>query len=394
MFKIAHWFNNYQAPAVLMIDDLSDAYIDIYSESYKNDWGHLGNQEGSAYHFLQQNLLNLYPEIKITFFAPYLRHAILNETSVHPIKKYALGEREEYSQFLQYLISENHEIAHHGSNHGQYVNQNICDVGKNWIHEWGVFKTVSEGVEVTRKGIDLFKEIIDIEILGGKYCGYHTLDNSQEIIDKCNFLYWCEKVNYLSNNPNTNEFGDNNILSFPTNVAGNSFNRLTYLTGDIDRDRKKRFLKYFQPIYNLLSYYSIYRLYKNGEIISIQEHISPSTTWGTVQSSNIITDIKSLNTLFTFLHSLSIWYATCAEIATYIYVKKNTILQWDTKELNVKFMNRKKLSNTVISITAKEPFTLQQSTLTYHSHTVNNMQTLSVPIINGNNLFSYSFHEQ
>ena len=51
MFKISKWLNNFQAPAVLMIDDLSDAYINVYSESYKNDWGYMCDQDGSSFSF-------------------------------------------------------------------------------------------------------------------------------------------------------------------------------------------------------------------------------------------------------------------------------------------------------------------------------------------------------
>lgn len=392
MFKIAAWYDNYQAAAVLMIDDLSDAYINIYPESYKNDWGYLGDKEGSAFHFLQQELLTFYPDIKITFFVPYLRHGILNENCGYPIQKYALGERKEYCQFLQKLVSYGHEIAHHGSDHGRYIDLNQCDVGENWVHEWALFKTVEEGVTITQKGVDLFKQITDITIAGGKYCGYVAIDNSQEIIDQCNFLYWCDNGNYQAND--TRYFGKNRIFSFPTSFAGNRFVRLSYITGDPSRDRQKQYMKYFQPLYSLLSYFKLYQLYKHQKIISIQEHISPSTTWGTVQSSNIATDIKSLNKIFAFLQPLNIWYATCAEIATYRYIKENSILKWDDMKLTIHFNNNRKLQNTTLSITHQIPFRLHKNMVIYHSEQKNGLQTVNIPLINGDNVFEYTFKDK
>jgi hypothetical protein len=389
MFKIATWHHNHQAPVVLMIDDLSDAYIDAYPESYKNDWGYLCDLEGSSYHFLQQELLQFFPDIKITFFVPYLRHGILNENCPYPIQKYAVGERTEYRQFLQKLISHGHEMAHHGSDHGHYINPNQCTVGTNWIHEWGVFETVEAGVKTTLKGVEIFKQVADIDIVGGKYCGYLTIHNSQEIIEECDFLYWCVGVNYLSDDMNESYFGRNNTLAFPTNFAGNSFVRLSYPTGDARKDRIKKFMQYFQPFYNFLSYYKLRQLYNQKKIISIQEHISPSTTWGLVQSSNIITDIVSLKKIFAFLRPLSIWYATCAEIATYVYVKNNTTLLWDTTKLTLNFTNTKKLSNITLSITHPNPFVLRQNTSVYHSNTMNHMHTVSVPLLDGENVFEY-----
>lgn len=387
MFKIAHWYNNYQAPAVLMIDDLSDAYIDVYPETHKNDWGYLCNQKGSAFYFLEQELLNLYPKVKITFFSPYSRHAVLNENCVYPIQKYALGEREEYTTFLKQLVSKGHEIAHHGSDHGRYIDLSKCTTLNNWIHEWALFKNIPNGVEITKRGITLFKDIADINIVGGKYCGYISIDTSQEIIDQCNFLYWCEHGQYQ-----TDEyfFGNNHVFSFPTTFAGNSFVRLSYLTGNPIRDRKKKYMKFFQPLYNLLSYYKLYALYKQGKIISIQEHISPSTSEGTAQSANIVSDILSLKKIFAYLKSHCIWYATCEEIAAYSYVKENCTLEWDTNKLIIIFNNFRNTQNSFVSITSDQPFLLQQHGIEYTSNLQNKLHFITVPITNGQNEFTYN----
>lgn len=388
MFKIAPWLNNYQAAAVLMIDDLSDAYINVYPESYKNDWGYLCNQKGSAFYFLEHELLNIHPEVKITFFSPYSRHAVLNENCNYAIQKYGLGEREEYTKFLKQLVLQGHEIAHHGSDHGKYIDPSKCTTVNNWIHEWALFEEISDGVEITQRGVTLFKEIVDIDILGGKYCGYISIDNSQAIIDNCNFLYWCERGQYQSDEY---FFGENHIFSFPTTFAGNSFVRLTYLTGDPQRDRKKKYMKIFQPIYNLLSYYKLYQLYKKRKIISIQEHISPSTSAGTAQSANIVSDILSLKKIFAFLKSHSIWYATCDEIADYVYIKKNCSLTWDKNKIIIVYNNFRKTQNSFISITCNQPFLLHQNEVDYYSNIHNKLHVITVPIITGKNEFQYSY---
>ncbi len=388
MFKIAPWFNNYQAPAVLMIDDLSDAYIDVYPQSFKNDWGYLGDQEGSAYHFLEKELLHLYPDIKITFFAPYLRHAVLNENCGFTVKKYGLGEREEYTLFLKRLVSKGHEIAHHGSDHGRYIDLSKCTTVNNWIHEWALFKEVDEGVRITKKGVNLFKNVANIDVVGGKYCGYIAIDNSQEIIDRCNFLYWCEIGTYQSNDKYF--FGKNKIFSFPTSFSGNSFVRLTYLSGDPKRDHKKKYMRFFQPLYNLLSYYRLRQLYKQGKIISVQNHISPSTSAGTAQSANIVSDIISLKKIFAFLKSRCVWYATCEEIATYLFVKYNCALQSDNNKIVIDFKNTKHLSNTFISITHDKAFILHQDSVKYKSTINNKSHFVTVKISAGKNEFDYS----
>lgn len=390
MFKIAKWYNNYQAPSVLMIDDLSDAYIGVYDESYKNDWGYLCDKEGSSYDYLSKELLNKYPDIKITFFTPYLRHNVINENTKYNYKKYSVGERKEFSAFLVSLVAQGHEIAHHGSNHGKYIDIQKVTTVNNWIHEWALFNEVKSGVDITLAGVDIFKKYCNINVVGGKYCGYIFNDISQEIIDYCNFSYWCDKPSYNSGTLDEDFFGKNKIISFPTNFPGNAFVRLSYKTGNHKKDRKKKILKLFQPLYNIYSYIYLYRLYKKRRIISIQEHNSPSTSAGTVQSANIITDIKSLNKIFNFLGKLNIWYATCEEIAKYIYIRENSKLTFDKKKkiLEINFDNYKNTKDNYISIVHDFAFTLiDPAGKEITSKINNNLHTVTLNISSGSDLF-------
>lgn len=393
MFKIAKWFNNFQAPVVLMIDDVSDSYIEVYEESYKNDWGYLCDTPGSSFYFLQKELLENYPYIKITYFVPHLKHNVVNENSQYKYKKFSLGDRLEYTNFLKKLDKEGYEIAHHGSNHGEYIDENIPSTVNNWKHEWELFDDIDTGVDITLNGVKRFKNICNIDVVGGKYCGYKTIANSQTIIDKCNFLYWCDKINLLEHDYNESYFGENNIISFPTNYLGNSFVRLSYKTGNKKRDKIKNIVKYFQPLYNILSYIQLYRLYKQKYIISIQEHSSPATTAGTVQAPNIITDIESLNKIFKFLKRFSIWYATCKEIAKYIYVRENAKIIVKNNELVINFNNYKNITDTTISIVNKKVFKLENSVQNFSSQKHNGLYVVNLPIINGGNIFKIAFKE-
>ena len=387
MFKISTWFNNFQTPAVLMIDDLSDAYIDVYQESFKNDWGFMCDKDGSSFSFLKQELLELFPQIKITFFSPYAKHNVINKNSEFKYKKYALGERAEYTEFLKRLNVEGHEIAHHGSNHGKYIDESIPSTVNNWIHEWALFKDVNSGVITTLEGVKKFKEVCDIDVVGGKYCGYITIDNSQEIIDQCNFLYWSDKPSYVLGVDEESFFGENHVIAFPTNFGGNAFVRLTYLTGHISRDRKKKIVKYFQPLYNIYSYIQLYKLYKRQRIISIQEHISPSTSAGTVQALNIVTDIESLKKIFYFLNKLSIWYANCRDIAKYIYVRENSQIKIVNDQLIIHFDDNKNMTDALVSIVNKKAFSVKNENYIFSSEKNNHLHVVNLPITNGDNIF-------
>ena len=134
--KISKWFEGYQSPSVLMIDDLSDSYIERYEkEVYKNDWGYLCDDENSSFSFLKRELLMHFPKIKITYFVPYLKHNVINDNSQWRVKKYDVVEREKFTLFLKKLQSMGYEIAHHGSNHGQYIDISNPSSTKNFKHE-------------------------------------------------------------------------------------------------------------------------------------------------------------------------------------------------------------------------------------------------------------------
>jgi len=388
MFKIAYWYNNYQSPSVLMIDDLSDAYIDVYDISYKNDWGYLCDSTGSAYSFLKKNLLNKFTSIKITFFVPYARHNVINPSTLHKYKKYAVGERQEFSNFLMKLNLKGHEISHHGSNHGKYLNINDLSTIDNFQHEWKFFSTVQKGIETTLKGNFIFKKECNIGILGGKFCGYIKIENSLEIIDKCNFNYWCHDIGIITKKYDCEVFGKNRVVSFPTSFSGNSFVRLSYKTGDKQRDNKKKIVKFLQPIYNIFQYKKLNKLYKNQSIISIQEHISPSTTSGNIQSANIVSDINSLNKIYQFLRKKSIWYATCAEISKYFYIRENTKIETIGNKIIITFNNYKKFKGTVITVTKNNFFQISDTVQDYSSTQVNMCYVVNLVINDGQNFFT------
>ncbi len=383
MIKIAKWFNNYQAPSVLMIDDLSDVYIDVYKESYKNDWGYMCDQKGSAYHYLKNTLFLKFPYIKATFFVPYARHNVPNENSKYKIKKYALGERDEYTKFITKIVKQDgHEIAHHGSDHGEYIDPKNVSTANNFKHEWELFESVDEGVKTTLEGVKRFKEICDVEVSGGKFCGYKMRENSLKIIDECNFLYWSDRINFIQKEYDAHFFGKNKVISFPTNFSSNEFVRLSYLSGHPKRDKIKKILKYFQPLYSFLAYHNLSNLYKNGHIISIQTHISPSTALGTVQALNIVTDMPSLIKIYNFLSKRSIWYATCHDIAKYFYVRENSKISLHDNKIEIEFDNHKNYQDTTISIVHSKPFSIDGIL----SRKNNSLEVVNLEIKNGKNV--------
>ncbi len=369
-----------------MIDDLSDARIDIWPELYRNDWGHHCDEPGSAFDFLRNRLLADFPETRITFFVPYERHAVINDNGP-PHCKYAVGEREAFTQFLRRLIEQGHEIAHHGSNHGRYIDPANPATFNNFLHEWELFDDVESGVAKTVAGIERFRETVGIEITGGKFCGYRYNEHSLEIIDRSGLRYWCIEPNFGQADHGWSRFGANGVLAFPTNFSGNSFVRLSYHTGDPKKDRIKRLTALAQPIYNLKMMHQLKQLYDDGQIISIQEHISPSTSSGRVQSANIVSDIDGLRKIFRWLSRHDIWHATCDEITDYIDRREAATLRIDGDTLSIRLTGGRYTTPGPLSITHHQPFHLEGGGQVHRSRPVRGHHLVDLPVSAGDNHF-------
>lgn len=382
--EIAKWLGNYQAPCVLMIDDLSDAYIDKYPESHLNDWGYLGSKnKASSFFNLNEQLIRKFPYIKITFFIPYKKHSVIADDSNYKIFKYALGERVEYTDFLKELIGYGHEVAHHGSNHG-------CYEGNIWIQEWCTYRTFDEGLTVTRLGIDKFKEHLGVEILGGKYCGYKYNSFSHDIIEASSFTYWCSDAKFFIKNDGRDKLDSYEFIDFPTTIPGNVFVKYKYKTENRIKDNVKFFLGKFQIFYSILSEFRIRKLVSSRSILSIQEHFSPSTTRGIVQSANIHSDMKSLIRIFKILKKYDIWYATCADISTYIDVATRSVISISGNEVNIIYSGNIKTKNKFITLISDESFSLESELngSVFHTQKKSDRFFVTLPILIGENCFS------
>jgi hypothetical protein len=94
--RIANWKNNADSPVLLMIDDLTNAYVkkngETVVETY-GDWGGLFDSDRSFYTFLYKNLVDVFPEIKITFF---MITGKINPFNMH--QPFSFAERSDYNQ--------------------------------------------------------------------------------------------------------------------------------------------------------------------------------------------------------------------------------------------------------------------------------------------------------
>ena len=331
--EIAKWKDNAVAPVVFMVDDIANITMkqsNTNSLKIGEDWGHYGREKNSMWDFLSKNLLDKFPKIKTTFFLVTDKRAPMALGEEYTYNK-SIVEDKKFIEFLKYLHQhKNIELAYHGTTHGKAAVKH-----DDFLQEWETFSNLDEGTEEIARGKELFKEAVKSYPTGGKYCGYEEGDFGPESISKSGFKWWAYHWDGIIWDKNINDEKYNYNLEFnqgvvdiPTTVDAATLSLKTY---------KRLFTrKYLKSLYLYLTEQKtierhIESLYKNRQVISIQEHSSPYRTDGIIQYPNIVSDIDNLNYIFTLLSKKDVWYATCDELANYFISRSNIKISMENK---------------------------------------------------------------
>lgn len=321
----AKWFNDADSPVMLMIDDFTNAW---HSKSSRKawdgggDWGGGLDKAGSAFSFLERNLLKDFPKVKVTFFTVAGRISQYTFDKPFTFSEALNSDNEAKAFFRRMNEDKRFEIAYHGYNHG-----NCGEKIEDYIQEWKGYRSVNEACEQIQKGKEIFKDVFGRYPDGGKYGGWEYNEFADESIDRSGFLWWCrdwmprdfsERISYNYYEPQF--FGQNLVVALPSTIHGSLWN-------------KKQ----------------IDKLLEKQQIISIEEHIAPVRPDGKIQTPNIIDDINKLRSLFLYIKDKNVWYATGTEIAEYfIAFSFTTIYDINKDSFKIKYTGH--VTNPVLTL--------------------------------------------
>jgi len=309
------WKYGCQTAFMLMIDDLSNKYMtDKDDGNYLGaDWGGKCYDKDSMYSFLKKNLLDLYPNLKVTFFLVVGRREDIIRNGKSNIS-HRIDEDTKFRDFISGLSRDDRiELAYHGMTHGAIQ-------GGSFVQEWKLFENVEQAVEVINNAREIYSQVTGAEFKGGKYCGYATNDFSDDSVNKTKFTWWARhNETVLFKNRNEPGFSlelqkFNNIIDIPTTVDGNLFSIRSNKPFKI-----RNLLKSLRQIFfyrNSLEK-NIRYLVEHQLLISVTEHTSPIREDQHRQFPNIVDDIENIKYILEYINKYDIWYATGCEIAEY-----------------------------------------------------------------------------
>lgn len=328
------WKYGKQAPVMLMIDDFANKYMtDKENGEYIGaDWGGKCKGKYSLYQYLEKNLFQDFPYLKVTMFLVVGRREKFIANG-KPSFSESVAYNKEFSDFLAEIAGdERFEIAYHGYTHGKIIEKYLTQ-------EWLTFATLEEACETIKKAQELYYSVTGKHFYGGKYCGYEFNEFSDTSIAKTGFEWWCrhgdgivlfKKATGVENLEL--EAFRGGVVDIPTTVDGSLFS-LRDIRGIGNRG-------YLKAIYYLLKYritieQILDRLVQNGQIINIQEHSSPIREDEKHQRPNIVDDITSIRYMLRYLKKYDLWYATGHEIAEYWKTYQNTSVSVENDQVIV-----------------------------------------------------------
>jgi hypothetical protein len=392
--EICKWYNNADSPVLFFIDDLASVWVDVNGDDEvqpEEDWGYLKDKDGSAFQYLENEILAHYPNVKVTFFVPVgQRVGMVKNPKIKSVSKMINADEESKCFFKKVHNLEKFEIAYHGTTHGE-----IGDFSEDFKQEWETYSSLEEAIHTIEQGKEIYRDTIGEFPKGGKYCGYTSNSFSDESIDKTGFTWWCrywnrgieyKKIPNITGddeNPITNFdiklFGKYQIVDIPSTIDGDLLNSIF----DCRLKSIKGILKIMlRPILIKRKLKQLDYLLKNRLVVSIQEHIAPSRDDGRRQQPNIFDDKKSLNALFSYLINKNVWYCTGTELARYVRVREG---------VEVKYINDKEfILNDKTNQNAGEIITLyindsKAKNIRLPNSTVENIERniVNVPLVSG-----------
>lgn len=324
--RVADWPDDATSPVCLMIDDLTDGWIDRDGSGRplgRNDWGAGMDERGSSFRFLCDGLLSSYPEVRTTFFVPVARLEDVRPARLSCTFR-PIDERPEFVRFLRALGSDSRfECAYHGKEHGI-----PGPTAADYEAEFDQYDSVSDALSALRAGEQIWKGAFGRSPSGGKYPAYARGAHGDAAVDVARFAWWCRRWDRglaLPDDPaafHPRLFGESGVVDIPSTVNGG----LMTLPPQDPTLRLRSAVYSARVVLRSGAWLDaqLDALLAQRAVITVQEHITSSRADARVQTPNIYDDGRTLDRIFRRLRRHRVWHATCGEIAAYFGTRERT----------------------------------------------------------------------
>lgn len=315
---VATWPNDARSPVCLVVDDLTDGWIDRDGSGRAlggNDWGHGLDGPGSAFHLFRLGLLDVFPEARATFFVPVDRLEDIRPATYTP-HFLRIDRRPEFGEFLRTLHGdERFECAYHGSYHGI-----PGPTGAAYVPEFEKEASLDEACRAIDAGKAIWRSVFGEDPVGGKFPAFAWGPAGEQAVAQSGFRWWSRRWDRelagfrdpVGLTPRY--FGEPAVVDIPSTLHGGELSEpplrsvgVHHIPGAL-RYRIWLRRQFWLQLGDLL---------EARAPITIQEHMNRSRTDERYQRPNVLDDIATLRDIYRRLQRHDVWHATCGEIASY-----------------------------------------------------------------------------
>ncbi|MDD4494045.1 MAG: hypothetical protein PHV32_06800 [Eubacteriales bacterium] len=346
--EICKWKHDAASPVLLMVDDLSNTWVDLNSNGtvdFGEDWGFAGNEKNSSFRYLCSEILESFPQVKVTFFIPVGRRAPVSNIYNMPYYSEAINNDGAAAAFLKSVgDDERFEAAFHGTTHGIPSKEGRITGKRSFVQEWEGFGNLAEAVDTINRGKCIFRDVFGRYPSGGKCPGYEKGRFLNDSIIKTGFKWWCGAVSLKGIKGCDVRALCEGVLDIPTTLTGDYFNSVLGKRRSTPKGLASALLK---PVILNKKIKRLEQLLEKKLVISIQEHIAFSRTDRKRQKPNIFDDRESLLKLLEFLNDKDVWYCTASELNAYCRLRDNARFEFLGSQFRCNYaeLNRKKILN-------------------------------------------------
>ena len=303
---ICKWKHDANSPVLLMVDNLSNTWIDKNSNGTVDlgeDSGYAGEGTNSLLRFLRDEILADFPTVKVTIFVsidsnePIKRNYSLVEHS------YEINEDGVAAAFFKKLSEEElFEVAYRGTNLNK-ARAGSCKL----LRGTGNNMSVQEAEDKISRDKVIFRSIFGRYPDGGKGQEIKGVGGIYDSLGAQGFQWWSGKASLKGRKNCDVSFSAEGLLNIPMTLSGDIFNGIKgKKPAELQRKTKR-----------------LWYLLDNRLVIGIAENIAPSKDNKEKRECNIYDDRNSLRLVLSFLKNKQVWYCTASELAQYCRIREN-----------------------------------------------------------------------
>ncbi len=311
---ICKWKRDANSPVLLMVDNISNTWIDKNSNGRVDlgeDLGYAGEGPNSSLRFLKDEILADFPMVKVTFFVSVDSNKPIRRNYGQAEYSSEINEDGVAAAFFRKLSEEElFEVAYRGRSFSK-TRVGGCKLCRGMMSNNMSLQEAEDNINWDKV---IFRSIFGRYPDGGKSREIKGVRGINDSLRESGFKWWSGKASLKGKKNCDVSFVEEGLPNIPITLSGDIFNGIKgkkSAAGDIKPAELQRKTK------------RLWYLLDNKLVIGIQESAASFGADRRKRGRNIYDDRDSLRLVLSFLKNKQVWYCKASELAQYCRLREN-----------------------------------------------------------------------